>query len=81
MKKLIILDRDGVINYDSDNFIKSLDEFQFLSGSIDAIVRLKQAGYVVVIATNQSGIARGYFPLSTLQDMHDKLAGALAGWG
>jgi D-glycero-D-manno-heptose 1,7-bisphosphate phosphatase len=71
--KLIILDRDGVINYDSDEYIKSLDEFIPLPGSLEAIARLNQAGYTVVVATNQSGIARGYFTEDTLAQMHAKL--------
>jgi D-glycero-D-manno-heptose 1,7-bisphosphate phosphatase len=76
--KLIILDRDGVINYDSNNYIKSVDEFVPLPGSIEAITRLCQAGYRVTIATNQSGISRGYYDLDTLNAMHDKLRGELA---
>jgi len=71
--KLVILDRDGVINEDSDDFIKTLDEFVPLPGSLEAIKRLKQAGYQVVVATNQSGISRGYLNLDTLHAMHDKL--------
>ena len=76
--KLVILDRDGVINQDSDDFIKTLDEFILLPGSLEAIKRLKQAGYQVVVATNQSGIARGYLTLDTLNAMHGKLNGLLA---
>ncbi|GMR16585.1 MAG: D-glycero-beta-D-manno-heptose 1,7-bisphosphate 7-phosphatase [Gammaproteobacteria bacterium] len=72
--KIIILDRDGVINQDSDNFIKSVDEFIPLPGSIEAITKLKHAGYKVFIATNQSGIARGFYTVETLHAMHDKLA-------
>ncbi len=72
--KIIILDRDGVINQDSDNFIKSVDEFIPLPGSIEAIAKLKKAGYKVYIATNQSGVARGYYDVKTLHAMHDKLA-------
>ena len=72
--KLIILDRDGVINEDSDEYIKSVDEFVPLPGSLEAIARLKQAGYTVAVATNQSGIARGYYDEATLAAMHDKLA-------
>lgn len=72
--KLIILDRDGVINKDSDAYIKSPQEFIPLPGSLEAIARLKQAGYTVAIATNQSGIARGYFDETTLAAMHEKLA-------
>ncbi|MEW5756714.1 MAG: D-glycero-beta-D-manno-heptose 1,7-bisphosphate 7-phosphatase [Pseudomonadota bacterium] len=76
--KWIILDRDGVINYDSDEYIKSLEEFVFIPGSIEAMVRLYQAGYQIVVATNQSGIARGYFDLATLEAMHAKLRHALS---
>jgi len=72
--KIIILDRDGVINQDSDNFIKTVDEFILLPGSIEAIAKLKQAGYKVYIATNQSGISRGYYNTETLHAMHEKLA-------
>ena len=79
--KLVILDRDGVINYDSDDYIKSVDEFVFIPGSIEAIARLNQAGYRVAVATNQSGIGRGYFTLDTLNQMHAKLTRALAAIG
>jgi D-glycero-D-manno-heptose 1,7-bisphosphate phosphatase len=75
--KLIILDRDGVINQDSDNFIKSVDEFIPLPGSVEAIAKLKHAGYQVYIATNQSGIARGFYNEATLHAMHEKLANLL----
>jgi D-glycero-D-manno-heptose 1,7-bisphosphate phosphatase len=71
--KLIILDRDGVINKDSDAYIKSPEEFIPLPGSLEAIARLKQAGYTIAVATNQSGIARGYYDETTLAAMHDKL--------
>ncbi|MDH5784305.1 MAG: D-glycero-beta-D-manno-heptose 1,7-bisphosphate 7-phosphatase [Chromatiales bacterium] len=76
--KLIILDRDGVINRDSDDFIKSVDEFVTLPGSVEAIARLNQAAYRVAIATNQSGIARGYYDIDTLNAMHEKLRAELA---
>lgn len=79
--KLIILDRDGVINQDSDNFIKSVDEFIPLPGSLQAIADLCQAGFTVVVATNQSGIARQLFSLPTLTAMHDKLQDLLAPLG
>jgi D-glycero-D-manno-heptose 1,7-bisphosphate phosphatase len=72
--KLVILDRDGVINQDSDNFIKSVDEFIPLPGSVEAIAKLKHAGYQVYVATNQSGIARGFYDETTLHAMHEKLA-------
>jgi D-glycero-D-manno-heptose 1,7-bisphosphate phosphatase len=80
-RKLVILDRDGVINEDSDAFIKSPEEWVPLPGSIEAIARLKKAGWTVGIATNQSGIARGLFDEATLQAMHDKLAALLAEHG
>jgi D-glycero-D-manno-heptose 1,7-bisphosphate phosphatase len=72
-KKLIILDRDGVINQDSDQYIKSVDEWIPINGSIDAIAKLSQAGYSIAIATNQSGISRNYYDLYTLQAMHFKM--------
>jgi D-glycero-D-manno-heptose 1,7-bisphosphate phosphatase len=71
--KLIILDRDGVINHDSDDFIKSPDEWIPIPGSLEAIARLNQAGYRVVVSTNQSGIARGLFNILALNAIHQKL--------
>lgn len=79
--KLIILDRDGVINHDSDEYVKSVDEWIPLPGSLEAIARLCQAGWTVAVATNQSGIARGYFDLATLDAMHQKLDYLLAPLG
>ncbi len=74
--KLIILDRDGVINHDSPDFIKSPAEWIPIPGSLEAIARLNQAGYRVVVATNQSGIARGLFDIATLNAIHAKLHAA-----
>ena len=71
--KLIILDRDGVINHDSDHFIKSPAEWVPIPGSLEAIARLHQAGYRVVVCTNQSGIARGLFNIVTLNAIHQKM--------
>ncbi len=71
--KTIILDRDGVINHDSDEFIKSPEEWIPIPGSLDAIARLNHAGYLVYIATNQSGIGRGLFNIETLNAIHIKL--------
>lgn len=71
--KLVILDRDGVINEDSDDYIKSVDEWIPIPGSLEAIVRLNKAGFTVAVATNQSGLARGYFDTETLHAMHNKL--------
>ena len=71
--KLVILDRDGTINHDSDHYIKSLEEWRPIRGSLEAIAKLTQAGYRIVVATNQSGIARGLFSTRTLFDIHDGL--------
>lgn len=71
--RLVILDRDGVINRDSDHYIKSLDEFVPYPAAIEAIARLCRAGWTVAVATNQSGIARGYYDEATLAAMHDEL--------
>jgi len=76
--KLIILDRDGVINHDSPDYIKSPAEWHALPGSLDAIARLSRAGWRVVIASNQSGIARRLFSMETLNAIHAKLRRELA---
>jgi D-glycero-D-manno-heptose 1,7-bisphosphate phosphatase len=76
--KLIVLDRDGVINHDSAQFIKSPDEWRPIPGSLEAIARLNHAGFRVVIATNQSGIGRGLFDMATLNAIHEKMHRALA---
>lgn len=71
--KLIILDRDGVINQDSLHYIKSPDECLLLPGSCEAIARLTAAGYRIAVATNQSGIARGYYDAAQLAAIHEKI--------
>ena len=71
--KLVILDRDGVINYDSAQFIKSPQEWKPLPGSLEAIARLTQCGFRVIVATNQSGVGRGLFDMSTLNAIHDRM--------
>lgn len=71
--RLVILDRDGVINHDSDAYIKTLDEWVPYPTAIEAIARLTQAGWTVAVATNQSGIARGYYDDITLSAMHSEL--------
>ncbi|MDM7857650.1 D-glycero-beta-D-manno-heptose 1,7-bisphosphate 7-phosphatase [Thiopseudomonas acetoxidans] len=76
--KLIILDRDGVINHDSDDYIKTPAEWIPIDGSIEAIARLYNSGWTVAVATNQSGLARGYYDSATLDAMHDKLRALLA---
>lgn len=70
---LLILDRDGVINHDSDDYIRSINDWHPIEGSIDAIVALSKAGYRVAIATNQSGLSRGYFTLDDLEEIHARL--------
>lgn len=81
MLKLLILDRDGVINYDSDAYIKSVAEWIPLPGSIEAIAQLSKAGWTVAIATNQSGIARGYYDIATLDAMHARMRTLVAEQG
>jgi D-glycero-D-manno-heptose 1,7-bisphosphate phosphatase len=71
--KIIILDRDGVINYDSEKFVKNVDEFIMIPGSVDAIANLSQAGFKVIVCTNQSGLGRGLFSMEELNEMHEKL--------
>jgi D-glycero-D-manno-heptose 1,7-bisphosphate phosphatase len=71
--KLVILDRDGVINLDSEHYIKSPEEWKPIAGSLEAIARFTQAGFRVVVATNQSGVGRGLFDMATLNAMHDKM--------
>jgi|GEM_PF-105567 len=79
--RLVILDRDGVINNDSAAYVKTLDEFVPYPSAIDAIARLSQAGYTVAIATNQSGIARSYFDAATLEKMHAHLTSLIENAG
>ncbi len=81
MNKLVILDRDGVINHDSDAFIKSPEEWLPLPGSLAAIVALQRQGHTVAVATNQSGIARGLLTEATLARIHAKFQTALAACG
>ena len=71
--KLVILDRDGVINRESSAYIKTPGEWHALPGSLDAVRRLHQAGFTVVVATNQSGLARGLFDAATLEAIHSKM--------
>lgn len=78
---LIILDRDGVINYESPDYIKSPEEWEPIPGSLEAIAKLNQAGHTVAIATNQSGIGRGYYTIKILQAIHTKMTQNLAAVG
>nr|WP_233172328.1 D-glycero-beta-D-manno-heptose 1,7-bisphosphate 7-phosphatase [Pseudomonas chlororaphis] len=78
---MLILDRDGVINHDSDAYIKSVQEWIPIPGAIEAIAQLSKAGWTVAVATNQSGIARGYYDLATLDAMHARLRELVAEQG
>ncbi|MDH3286391.1 MAG: D-glycero-beta-D-manno-heptose 1,7-bisphosphate 7-phosphatase [Betaproteobacteria bacterium] len=71
--KLVILDRDGVINHDSDAYIKNPDEWKPIAGSLEAIAKLTQSGFHVVVATNQAGVGRGLFDMATLNAIHDRM--------
>ncbi len=71
--KLVILDRDGTINQDSDQYIKSPAEWKPIPGSLEAIARLTQGGWRIVVATNQSGLSRGLFDMSTLNAIHAEM--------
>lgn len=79
--RLVILDRDGVINQDSDDYIKSLDEWVPIPGSLEAIARLSHAGFRVAVASNQSGLARGLFGLDTLNAIHQRLSERVSALG
>lgn len=81
MNPLVILDRDGVINVDSEDYVRSPDEWIPIPGSLDGIARLCAAGARVTVATNQSGIARGLFGLDALAAMHEKLCEGVAALG
>jgi D-glycero-D-manno-heptose 1,7-bisphosphate phosphatase len=79
--KLVILDRDGVINHDSDDYIKSPEEWLPIPGSLEAIARLHREGYRIVVASNQSGVARGLFTIDTLGRIHNKMLEAVRARG
>ncbi len=79
--RLVVLDRDGVINLDSDDYIKSAQEWHAIPGSLEAIARLNHAGWRVVVASNQSGIGRGLFDFEALGGIHDKMQRQLAELG
>ncbi len=79
--KLVILDRDGVINQDSSQFIKNPDEWLPIAGSLEAIALLNQHGFHVAVATNQSGVSRGLFDMGTLNAIHNKMHRELAAVG
>jgi D-glycero-D-manno-heptose 1,7-bisphosphate phosphatase len=80
-KRLVILDRDGVINHDSPTYVKSVKEWQPIRGSLDAIAKLNQAGFRVVVATNQSGVGRKLFTLEALSQIHEQMTRSLSAHG
>ena len=71
--KLAILDRDGVINFDSAAYIKTPEEWRPIPGSLEAVAKLTQAGYLVMVATNQAGVGRGLLEMATLNAIHDRM--------
>ena len=77
LEKVIFLDRDGVINHDSPDYIKSWDEFRFIQGSLEALARLTAAGHALILITNQSVIGRGMVPWQVLAQMHRRLIKAV----
>jgi len=81
LRPAVFLDRDGVLNRDSDDFIKTPDELELLPGAAESVARLNAAGYLCIVITNQSGIARGLFPESALEPLHDKLRAEMAAGG
>lgn len=80
-ERIVVLDRDGVINYDSPDYIRSASEWQPLPGSLEAMARLQQAGYLLAVASNQSGLGRGLFTEATLGEIHEKLQTRLQACG
>lgn len=80
-QRYVLLDRDGVINYDSDDYIKSPEEWQPIPGSLEAIVRLNEQGYKIAVITNQSGLGRGLFDVTTLNEIHARMRRLLAEQG
>ena len=79
--QLLLLDRDGVINHDSENYIRSLADWRPIDGSVEAIARASQNGFRVAVVTNQSGLARGYFDEATLAEIHNELRQRVAALG
>jgi D-glycero-D-manno-heptose 1,7-bisphosphate phosphatase len=79
--KIVLLDRDGVINQDSDSYIKSADEWRPIPGSLEAMAQLHKSGYKIFVVTNQSGLGRGLFAPKDLVAMHDKMQSLLANFG
>jgi D-glycero-D-manno-heptose 1,7-bisphosphate phosphatase len=78
ISKLVVLDRDGVINQDSDTYIKAPEEWVPIAGSLEAIAKLNHAGFCILVATNQSGLARGLFSIDAVNAMHRKMRRELA---
>nr|HET6904413.1 D-glycero-beta-D-manno-heptose 1,7-bisphosphate 7-phosphatase [Ktedonobacteraceae bacterium] len=74
----IFLDRDGVINENRSDYVKSWQEFRFLTGSREAIAKLTRAGYRIIVCTNQAAIARGYIASDTVDDIHRRMIASIA---
>ena len=81
LKKIVFLDRDGVINRDSPDYIKTWEEFEFLPGSLDAVALLSRNGFAVIVITNQSPIGRGMIEEKTLSRTHRLMSEAVAAHG
>jgi D-glycero-D-manno-heptose 1,7-bisphosphate phosphatase len=79
--RLVILDRDGVINEDSPDYIRTVEMWKPIPGALDAVAQLTVAGYRVVVATNQSGVGRGHFDIETLNHIHDRMLDAVSTHG
>jgi len=77
LKKVVFLDRDGVINQDSVQYIKSWSEFKFLAGSLKALKKLKDHGFATIVITNQSAVNRKLFTLKVLEDIHTRMQAAI----
>lgn len=80
-RRAVFLDRDGVLNRDSDDFIKTPEELEMLPCAVESVARLNAAGFLCIVITNQSGIARGLFPESALESLHAKLHAEMAAGG
>jgi D-glycero-D-manno-heptose 1,7-bisphosphate phosphatase len=81
LKKVIFLDRDGTINRESQAYVKSWNEFEFLPGSLDALAGLTRLGYTLILITNQSSVGRGMVPQAVLEDTHTRMQAAVAAAG
>jgi len=79
--RLIVLDRDGTLNENPEDFLRSPEDWTPIPGALEAVARLNQGGWRVVVATNQSGLGRGLFDVATLNAMHARMHKELAAAG